>query len=294
MSVAAEAESSMPQSPSPALPPALPSSLLDAWLATSRRAADAAAAVHAAWAKRIDIRGADEKSFSDFVSRVDVEAQEAAIGVITREWPEHAIMAEEEEAAHTAVPTDGTPLWVVDPLDGTTNFLHDHPNYCASVAVTVDGEPLAGCITCAPTGERWWARKGGGAFRSGRAIRVSPIERIDQSLMATGFMFRGTNQVERFAREIVAVRSSGAGIRRGGAAAMDLCYVADGRFEGYWEGFLNPWDYAAGVLIVREAGGVVTRADGSPIGLEPGSIMAANSDEMAAKLLALLEADAQV
>lgn len=262
--------------------------LLDAWLGTARRAANAAAAVHAAWAKRIDIRRADEKSFSDFVSRVDVEAQEAALGVISGEWPEHAIMAEEEEAAKTAVPTDGTPLWVVDPLDGTTNFLHDHPNYCASVAVTVDGEPVAGCITSAPTGERWWARAGGGAFRSGRPIRVSPIERVDQSLMATGFMFRGTNQVERFAREIVAVRSSGAGIRRGGAAAMDLCYVADGRFEGYWEGFLNPWDYAAGVLLVREAGGVVTRADGTPIGLEPGSIMAANSPRMAGTLLELL------
>ena len=257
---------------------------LDRLLDTARRAASAAAAVHSRWAKRIDVLGADTKALGDFVSRVDVEAQEAALGVIRAEWPDHWVMAEEGDAAETALPEDDTPIWIVDPLDGTANFLHDHPNYCASVAVAAEGRVLAGCVHCPPTGERWWARAGGGAFVNGRPIRTSRITQLEHAMVATGFMFRGDQSVDRFAREIVAVRSAGAGIRRDGAAAIDLCHVADGRFEGYWEHWLNPWDFAAGALIVEEAGGRVERRPGEPLTLTPGPIFSVNGPEFAARL----------
>ncbi len=268
---------SLPDPPSPVL--------LDRWLHTARRAADAAAAVHSRWAKQVDVRQARAKSFSDFVSRVDLEAQEAALSVIRSAHPDHDVLAEEEDhEGGVTLPDSEAPLWVVDPLDGTTNFLHDHPNYCASVAVTLAGRPLAGCVSSAPSGERWWAREGGGAFRNGRPIFCSPIRELEGALVATGIVYRNEEQLESFARDVVAIRGSGAGIRRGGAAAMDLCYVADGRFEAYVERHLSPWDFGAGTVIVREAGGRVERMEEAPFDLRPGSIFAVNSPEIGAGL----------
>ena len=249
---------------------------LDRWLRTARDAADAAAAVHRRGAGRFDIVGADLKGFSDFVSRVDIESQEAALAVIRERHPDHLVLAEEGEEGDTDLPTDDTPIWVVDPLDGTTNFLHGHPNHAASVAVAVGGVPVAACVHASATSERWEARRGGGAWRAGRRIRVSAPRGLEQSLVSTGFTFKGGNDVDRFARQMAAVRRSGAGIRRCGAAAIDLCYVGDGRYEGFWEGFLNPWDFAAGWLVVVEAGGVVERLDGGPADLTPGSLLVAN------------------
>jgi myo-inositol-1(or 4)-monophosphatase len=257
-------------------------------LVTARDAADAAARVHRSWSGRLDILGADSKGFSDFVSRVDLESQEAALGVIRERHPGHRILAEEGDESE-AVPDDGEPLWVVDPLDGTTNFLHGHPNHAASVAVAVDGRPVAACVHASATSERWLARAGGGAWRNGRPIRVSAHRGWEQSLVSTGFTFKGGNDLERFARELAAVRRAGAGIRRCGAAAIDLCYVADGRYEGFWEGFLSPWDYAAGWLVALEAGGVATRLDGAPLGLEPGSLLVANHPKTHRDLHRLVE-----
>ncbi|MEJ2541172.1 MAG: inositol monophosphatase family protein, partial [Gemmatimonadota bacterium] len=213
---------------------------LDRWLETARDAADAAARVHRRWAGRIDIVGADTKGFSDFVSQVDMESQAAALELIQSRHPDHLILAEEGRD-DSPLPQDDTPLWVVDPLDGTTNFLHGHPNHAASVAVAVRGVPVAACVHAAATSERWMARRGAGAWKNGRPIRVSRPRGWEESLISTGFTFKGGNVLERFARELAAVRATGAGIRRCGAAAVDLCYVADGRYEGFWEGFLNPW-----------------------------------------------------
>lgn len=249
---------------------------LDHWLHTARDAAAAAAAEHRRWSGRIDILAADSKGFSDFVSRVDTESQRAALKVIRTRHPDHLVLAEEEGEDGTGIPGDGTPLWVVDPLDGTTNYLHGHPSYGASVAVTVGGRPVAACVHAAATSEVWWARAGGGAWRSGRRIHVSRPRRWEQSLVATGFMFRGEADLAAFTRQMARVKGAGAGIRRCGAAALDLCYVADGRYEGFWEHFLNPWDYAAGWLLVEEAGGVTGRLQGGPLELPGGSVMAAN------------------
>ncbi|HSG50252.1 MAG TPA: inositol monophosphatase family protein [Longimicrobiales bacterium] len=264
---------------------------LDQWLRTAVDAAAAAAAVHRLWAGRIDIRAADSKGFSDFVSRVDTESQHAALAVIRRRHPDHLVLAEEEGEDGTAFPTDGTPLWVVDPLDGTTNYLHGHPAFGASVALTVDGAPVAGCVHAAATSETWWARRGGGAWRNGRRIRVSHPRGWEQSLVATGFMFRGEADLEAFTRQMGRVKAAGAGIRRCGAAALDLCYLADGRYEGFWEHFLNPWDYAVGWLLVEEAGGVTERVEGGQLGLAAGSVMAANAPETMASLRSLLSGE---
>lgn len=268
----------------------LPSApLLQDWLRTARDAADAAAAVHRRWSGRVDVVGAEVKGFSDFVSRVDLEAQEAALGIIARRHPDHLILAEEGEEGEVAVPEDDTPCWVVDPLDGTTNFLHGHPSHAASVAVAVAGIPVAACVHAPATSESWWARSGGGAWRSGRQIRVSVPRGWEKSLVATGFTFKGGNDLERFTRQLGAVRGTGAGIRRCGAAALDLCHVADGRYEAFWETFLNPWDYAAGMLLVQEAGGVTARVEGGPLGLAPGSVMAANGAHTLAGLREILD-----
>lgn len=265
-----------------------PPAELARWLTTARDAADAAARVHRRWSGRLDIRGADTKGFSDFVSRVDLESQDAAVGIIRERHPDHRILAEEDGETDPG-PDDGRPLWVVDPLDGTTNFLHGHPNHAASVAVSMEGRPVAACVHASATSERWSALRGGGAWRNGRRIRVSAPRGWEQSLVSTGFTFKGGNDVDRFARELAAVRRAGAGIRRCGAAAIDLCYLADGRYEGFWEGFLSPWDYAAGWLLVEEAGGVAVRMDGSPLGLDPGSLLAANHPDTLERLGAILQ-----
>ncbi|MDT8341449.1 MAG: inositol monophosphatase family protein [Longimicrobiales bacterium] len=257
-----------------AFPP--PPSRLEDWLRTARASAARAADVHRRWAGRIDVRAADSKGFADFVSRVDREAQEAALAEIRARHPDHLVLAEEDGADRTRLPDDDTPLWVVDPLDGTTNYLHGHPAHAASVAVTVAGAPVAACVHAPATSEVWWARAGGGAWRNGRRIGVSHPRGWEQSLVATGFMFKGEADLGAFTRQMAALKRAGSGIRRGGAAALDLCYVADGRFEAFWEHFLNPWDYAAGWLVVQEAGGATGRMEGGPLGLAEGSVMAAN------------------
>lgn len=259
------------------MPPLPDRRTLETWTRTAVDAAAAAAEVHRRWAGRIDILAADTKGFSDFVSRVDTESQRAALSVIRGRHPGHLVLAEEEGEDGVDIPGDGTPLWVVDPLDGTTNYLHGHPSYGASVALVVEGEPVAACVHAPATSETWWGYRGGGAWRNGRRISVSRPRGWEQSLVATGFMFRGEADLEGFSRQLTRVKAAGAGIRRCGAAALDLCYVADGRYEGFWEHFLNPWDYAAGWLLVEEAGGATGRVEDSPLSLPAGSVMAANA-----------------
>ncbi len=308
---------------------------MDLLLATALRAADAAAQVHLKYFKEVGIEGAVEKAQSDFVTKVDLEAQEEAIGVIMEAFPDHAVLAEEEDAAEGQEatreagkervagdpetplttklvstrewPPDGKHLWIVDPLDGTTNFLHGHPMFAASVGVgrariavgEADGNPglhlsgilEAGAVVAPVTGERWWARRNKGAWKNGKAIGVSGIRGLDKALVGTGFPFKEPEIVPRYADQLKRVLPGTGGVRRGGSAALDLCYLAEGILDGFWEeDYLSPWDSAAGLLILSEAGGTASRLDGSAITLENGSILAGNSPEILEGLSGLLRA----
>lgn len=254
-------------------------SLEDRLLATAKAAANAAARVHREAARQGGGRWIDEKTaHSDFVSDVDMAAQEAAVAVIAARHPDHGVLAEEDGGGREGAP-DTDRLWLVDPLDGTTNFLHGHPYHAASVAVW-DGEgPLAAAVEAQALGKVWTAARGLGAWENGEPIRVSRTDRIERFLVGTGFPFKAHELLPGYLAELDRVLRRTAGVRRTGAAAIDLAYVANGILDGFWESRLAPWDYAAGVLLVAEAGGVVERVEGGGVGVEAGSVIAANSVE---------------
>jgi myo-inositol-1(or 4)-monophosphatase len=254
-------------------------------LETAREAADAATAIHRRdFGATLD--GATEKARADYVSRTDLDAQEAALSVIRRRHPDHLILAEEsEESIETQLARwDGRPLWVVDPLDGTANFLHGHPMYAASVAVVIDGAPKAGVVASGSTGERWWAAEGLGAFKDGRPIRVSRPCRLIEALVGTGFPFKRMDLLPGYLVQMERVLRAASGIRRAGSAALDLAYLAQGSLDAFWEETLMPWDFAAGVVLIREAGGIVTGPDGGPPALADTPLRAANGPELLAAL----------
>lgn len=226
-------------------------------------AARAAAAVHRAHLGQVALEQWSEKGVADFVTYVDREAEDRVVEEIRARFPDHAILAEEGGGeAGGAGPEAADWLWIVDPLDGTTNYLHGYPAYTASVAVAHRGELVAGVVACAATGEEWWAVRGGGAFHDGRPIRVSSLADLRLALIGTGFPFKATDQLPLYLRQFDVLLRRTAGIRRGGSAALDLCHLATGYFDGFWELVLYPWDVAAGTLIIREAGGIVTALDG--------------------------------
>jgi myo-inositol-1(or 4)-monophosphatase len=262
---------------------------LNQLLRTALDAAEVAAAVQRRHASRA-AEGVREKARADWVSRTDLEAQEAALAIIRGRHPDHEILAEEsEETVEERLDRwDGRPLWVVDPLDGTANFLHGHPFHCASVAVAVDGRPVAGAVVSGSSGERWWAHEGGGAFKSGRRIRVSERGSMHEALVGTGFPFKRLELMPAYLRQLDRVLRSTSGVRRAGSAALDLCFLAQGSLDLFWEEFLNPWDFAAGVVLVREAGGVIIDAGGGELGLAPGPVRAANSPETLQALMTTL------
>lgn len=281
---------------------------MDPLLSTALEAAEAAAKVHLHYFGVVGLEGAQEKGHSDFVSRVDLEAQEAALGVIRRRHPGHGILAEEdtEEAdcpnQNRTRSGENEYLWIVDPLDGTTNYLHGHPQFAASVGVgrwPSTGSPEedqivfeAGAVNAPRTGETWWAKRGEGAFKNGRTIQVSTLRSMGTALIGTGFPFKEPGLVPRYMEEFQRVLPSSGGIRRAGSAALDLCYLAEGILDGFWEeDYLSPWDVAAGLIILHEAGGLSTRIDGSGIDLENGSILGANSPELLSDLGALVRGE---
>ena len=286
---------------------------MDDLLATALRAAEAAAQVHLIHFERFGVETAREKAQSDFVTQVDLEAQSAAVSVVRHMYPHHRILAEEEQEGAQLEgltkdrrwPEDGGYLWIIDPLDGTTNYLHGHPMFGSSVAVgrlpeggetsrKNEGLSFFGCLEAgavvAPrTGERWWARRGGGAWKNGKSFSVSSVRSLSKALIGTGFPFKEPEIVPRYAEQLKRVLPNTGGVRRGGSAALDLCYLAEGMLDGFWEeDYLSPWDSAAGLIILSEAGGVASRMDGSAIDLENGSILAGNSNKMMEGLQRLL------
>jgi len=247
-------------------------------LATARAAAAEAAAIHHRHLRSFGAEAWAEKGWADFVTHVDREAEAAIVARIRADFPAHAVLAEEASTAPGApagAPT-GEWLWVVDPLDGTTNYLHAYPMYAVSIAVLQRGQPVVGVVRNTASEEEWYATRGGGAFWNGAPVCVSAIERLELSLIGTGFPFKVQHFIPEYLGQLGAVLRTTSGVRRAGAAAVDLCHVAMGALDGFWELSLAPWDVAAGVLMIREAGGVVTRLDGSPDVIGPGSILAGN------------------
>lgn len=256
-------------------------------LETARSSAAAAARIHQDHIARGGASWTDEKTApSDFVSDVDLAAQEAALAVIRERHPRHQILAEEGEAGDRSVadPTKAGLVWIVDPLDGTTNYLHRHPYYAASVAVWDEAGPVAGVVHAPALDRRWEAARGAGATENGQPITVSKEARLARCLIGTGFPFKVLESADAYLAQFKRVLSATAGIRRAGAAAIDLAYVANGTLDGFWELQLQPWDVAAGILLVQEAGGVVERVEGGAVTAGPGTVLAANSPSSLAEL----------
>jgi myo-inositol-1(or 4)-monophosphatase len=263
---------------------------------TALAAADAAAAVHRRDQGHVLLEGASEKGRSDYVSRTDVDAQAAAVAVILERYPDHVVLAEEDErsVADRVAASNGAPLWVVDPLDGTANFLHQHPQYAASVAVAMEGRPVASAVVSAATNERWWATRGEGAFKGGRRIHVSTPRPLKDAMVGTGFPFKLLDRLPEYLGQFDRVLRSSSGVRRAGSAALDLCYLAQGSLDAFWELILHPWDFAGGWLMVEEAGGKLVKLDGEPLDLTDSAIVGANSLELLEALMEVLEVEAGV
>lgn len=249
-------------------------------LAVARAAAQAAVEVHQRHVGRVSVEQWSNKGSADFVSHVDHEAEARIADTILTTFPAHRIMAEEEVSSSGggvgARWREAEWLWIVDPLDGTTNFLHGYPMYSTSIAVLHRGELQAGIVACGPTGEVWSATKGGGAARNGEPIQVSGIEDLRSALIGTGFPFKNLDLLPGYLRQFDPVLRNSSGVRRAGSAALDLCHVATGYFDGFWELDLYPWDIAAGTLIVREAGGLVTSLTGELDLFERTGVLAGN------------------
>jgi myo-inositol-1(or 4)-monophosphatase len=225
-------------------------------LQVALEAARAAASVHAAHLGQVAGDQWAQKGVADFVTHVDREAEARILEIVRANFPDHAIMAE-ESADDEDANAGHEWLWVIDPLDGTTNFLHGYPMYCASVAALRNGVPTIGAVVTSSTNEEWAAVEGGGAFRNGQRIHVSETARFDRALIGTGFPFKMPDVLPHYLNQFHTIIRQVSDIRRAGSAALDLCHVASGYLDGFWELDLRPWDYAAGVLMIREAGGVV-------------------------------------
>jgi myo-inositol-1(or 4)-monophosphatase len=218
---------------------------------------------------KLDKLSVEKKGHNDFVSEADLAAESAVIQVIHRHYPDHAILAEE-----SGMQGESNTVWVIDPLDGTTNFLHGFPQFCVSIGVQVDGRTEAAAVYDPMRQELFAASRGNGATLDDRKIRVSGRKDLEHALIGTGFPFRQANmEMGPYLAMLGKIVRNTSGVRRPGAAALDLCYVAAGRLDGFWETGLKPWDLVAGSLIIREAGGIVSGLDGSENFIGSGHIL---------------------
>jgi myo-inositol-1(or 4)-monophosphatase len=225
-----------------------------------------------------------KKGPSDLVTDADLASETEIIATIRAAYPDHAIVAEERGARSGS----GEWRWLVDPLDGTVNYAHQVPFFAVSIACVQGDEVRLGVVLNPLSGELFTARAGGGARLNGQPIRVSPEARVSESLLATGFPYDLGHGFEDLAARFLRCLRAARGVRRLGSAALDLCYVACGRFAGYWESGLQPWDSAAGVLIVREAGGTATDFSNRPAGAEGREVLATNGG-IHAEMLTFME-----
>jgi len=214
-----------------------------------------------------------QKGPAHFVSAADHRAEEILLQELGRARPDYAFLCEESGVVQGA---DKSHRWIIDPLDGTTNFLHSIPHFAISIALERDGELVAGLIYNPATADFFTAERGKGAYLNDRRIRVAARHDLQDCVIATGIPHRGRPDHDEFLRECSQVMAQSAGIRRMGAAALDLAFVAAGRFDGFWERNLYPWDIAAGIVLVREAGGYVTDLAGGRAMLESGNVLAGN------------------
>lgn len=213
---------------------------------------------------RLDVRA---KGQNDFVTEIDTQAELEIIEIIRKHYPDHAVLA--EESGHSSPKDDNEFVWIIDPLDGTTNFLHGFPQFAVSIGVQRRGRMEHAVVYDPMRQELFTASRGEGAQLDGKRIRVSPHIGLERALIGTGFPYRSNLQwLDPYMAMLKAVMQATAGIRRPGAAALDLAYVAAGRLDAFWELGLSPWDTAAGTLLITEAGGMVGRLNGGEYKLE--------------------------
>ncbi len=213
------------------------------------------------------------KGAADYVSAADLKSEQTLLEELSKARPGYGFLGEERGLIEGS---DKTHTWIVDPLDGTTNFLHAMPHFAINVALQREGQIVAGVTYNPANADLFWAERGRGAYLNDRRLRVAARTRFEEAVFATGIPFLGHGQHGRFLKELHQIGQRVSGIRRFGSAALDLAWVAAGRFDGFWERDLSPWDLAAGILMVTEAGGVVTDAGGAADPLATGSICASN------------------
>lgn len=253
---------------------------INSWRTASEEAARAGAAVLEQWRARFSVR---EKGRADLVTEADHASQKVIKELLLGRFPDHAFLGEEDPGAKEGKIDPNVPTWIVDPLDGTANYVHDVPAYCVSIGLMVHGEPVAGVVYDPRQNEMFSAGKGLGATLNGRTIRVSDVNELGSAMLSTGFppdpncQARNLEQWRKFTY-------LAQGLRRTGSTALNLAYVAAGRFDGYWAFDNFAWDIAGGVILVREAGGLVTCADGSPSNVFRPDILAASPPLHAAML----------
>ncbi|MEL7060870.1 MAG: inositol monophosphatase family protein [Acidobacteriota bacterium] len=241
--------------------------------ATALEAAEAGAAVLRRMFRSRDL-GVDEKAANDFVTEADRASEREIVATLRHRGPSHRILGEEGGWIEPDRPVEHPVEWIVDPLDGTTNFVHGLPTFCVSIGARHRGVMMAAAIVAPIGGDRWTARRGGGTRWNGRPTQVSSRGGLDGACLATGFPFRAHAAIDLYLEMFRAAFLRARAMRRLGAAALDLAYTACGVYDGFFELRLSPWDVAAGWLLVEEAGGVVTDLDGGARLLETGNVLA--------------------
>lgn len=221
--------------------------------------------------EQVDRIKVTEKGLNDYFSEVDIKAEQAIIAAIHKAYPNHSVLAEESGLTNAS---DDEPQWIIDPLDGTSNYLHGFPFFSVSIALKIKGRIEHGVIYDPLRHECFAASRGRGARLNDRRIRVSKQTQLNASLLSTGIPFRDPALAARYFPTLEAMNGKCAGLRRTGSAALDLAYVASGRVDGFWELGLHTWDIAAGSLIIREAGGLISDAQGGDNYLKSGDVIA--------------------
>ena len=222
--------------------------------------------------RRVSSKGStDDRAGIDLLTEIDLAAEDAVRVVLAERAPGVPVLAEEGGgAAHVRT------RWIVDPVDGTTNLVHGFPFFAVSVGLQLDGELVAGCVYDPSRDDAWTASRGGGAACNGRPLRVSTVSKLDQALLLTGFAYDRRERAAWYLKFVKVMLERSQGIRRAGAASLDFCQIAAGRADGYWEFNLKPWDVAAGILLVEEAGGRLSTIAGDPVDLDQPEVLCTN------------------